>query len=107
MPWSTERHRVFIVQENGRDSIDVTPDYLPISRGDEIMFQVVGEKGAFHVRPETEVFERVRAGGEIAVERGISPVHRVSREVPIGSVHRYEIVPREGESYDPVLIIYR
>lgn len=107
MTRSSERHHVFIVNENGQDSIAVTPEYLPVARGDEVLFQVVGEKGAFRIRPETEVFDSVGAESEIAVERGISSVRRIRRDVPIGSVHRYEIAPLEGEKYDPVLIIYR
>lgn len=98
-------HRVFIINEKGRDPV-VSPKVLPVGRGDKVLFVVAGEKGHFHVRPGTNVFQSIAAGDDIPVELGSPPTCTVRSDVRPNSIHRYEVSAGAKDNIDPILIIY-
>lgn len=105
MPESSEVHRVFIINEEGKAPF-VAPKVLPVERGDQVLFVVAGEKDEFTVCPETDVFRSVSAGEDLPVELGSPPRCTVRQGIRPNSVHRYGVISETSGSIDPILVIY-
>lgn len=105
MPKSRGVHRVYIINEDGRDPV-VYPKVLPVGRGEHVLFVAVGGREHFHVRPNTSVFQSIEKGEDIPVELGSPPTCTIRPDVRPNSVHRYDVSSGSYEKIDPILIIY-